>query len=373
VLTLPFCGTQFASCRIGAMHDSPVRKSLRVLLVGTDDESPRLRDVLDASVAPVFQVHHAPNGWEAQRQAVVGTFDALVLDAALSDTDGETLLGRLRAIGVGAPALVLTAVSSDKRLAPESRSAGDGSLPKAEARAGLALARAIVDLVERDALLRELTAAREHAARESADLSTLRDDLATPLGVILGMSHVLLIGQTALDADDRECLEDVHCAAKQASEILHRSSSAAANPKPASRVALVPDPSRVSLPEPGNRIVLIADDDPVTRRMVSATLASDQYSILQAADGQEAWRMIRQHRPAVAILDWQMPVYTGLELSDVIKGGPQLAAMTVIMLTGRSASADREAGVRAGTDLYLTKPFSPEDLIDAVRRALGIS
>ena len=61
-------------------------------------------------------------------------------------------------------------------------------------------------------------------------------------------------------------------------------------------------------------MVLIADDDPATRRLVSATLASDQYSVLQAADGQEAWRLIREHHPAVAILDWQMPVYTDWNL-----------------------------------------------------------
>ena len=102
----------------------------------------------------------------------------------------------------------------------------------------------------------------------------------------------------------------------------------------------------------GSKIVLIADDDPTIRLLVSATLISDQYSVLEAADGEEAWRLIRQHHPAVAILDWEMPGYEGLELTAVIKGDPQLRDMTVIMLTGRSAREDREGWqARAGRSL----------------------
>jgi DNA-binding response OmpR family regulator len=117
--------------------------------------------------------------------------------------------------------------------------------------------------------------------------------------------------------------------------------------------------------------ILVADDDPAIRLLVAATLASDRYSVLEAADGEEAWRLIRQFHPAVAILDWEMPGYEGLELTAVIKGDPQLWDITVIMLTGRTDRADREAGARAAADLYLIKPFSPKDLFDAVERALS--
>jgi DNA-binding response OmpR family regulator len=118
---------------------------------------------------------------------------------------------------------------------------------------------------------------------------------------------------------------------------------------------------------------LIADDDPAIRLLVSATLASDRYSVLQASDGEQAWRLIREHHPAVAILDWQMPVYTGLELTAVIKGDPLVRGMTVIMLTGRSTPEDRQAGARAQADVYLVKPFSPQELLEAVEQALGIN
>jgi CheY-like chemotaxis protein len=103
--------------------------------------------------------------------------------------------------------------------------------------------------------------------------------------------------------------------------------------------------------------------------MVGAILASDQYTVIEAADGEQAWRLMREHRPAVAILDWQMPVYTGLELTDVIKGDPQLRGTTVILLTGRSGQADRDAGARAHADVYLTKPLSPDELLAAVQAA----
>jgi CheY-like chemotaxis protein len=58
---------------------------------------------------------------------------------------------------------------------------------------------------------------------------------------------------------------------------------------------------------PNHKIVLIADDDLAIRLLVSATLVSERYSVLEAADGEEAWRLIRQYHPAVAILDWEMP------------------------------------------------------------------
>ena len=123
---------------------------------------------------------------------------------------------------------------------------------------------------------------------------------------------------------------------------------------------------------PDDKIVLIADDDRAIRLLVSATLVSDRYRVLEAADGEEAWHLIRQYHPAVAILDWEMPVYEGLELTAVIKGDPLLRDMTVIMLTGRRDREDREAGARAQADLYLTNPFSPQELLAAVE-TLGIN
>jgi two-component system, OmpR family, response regulator len=123
----------------------------------------------------------------------------------------------------------------------------------------------------------------------------------------------------------------------------------------------------------GRKVVLIADDDAAIRLLVSATLATDQYSVLEAPDGRKAWRLIGEYHPDVAILDWNMPIYDGLELTAVIKGDPQLWDTKVIMLTGWTTHADREAGARAQADLYLVKPFSPDELLVAVEKALGIN
>ncbi len=118
--------------------------------------------------------------------------------------------------------------------------------------------------------------------------------------------------------------------------------------------------------------VLIADDEPSLRLLVSATLASDQYAICEAADGDEAWDLILEHRPSVAILDVQMPGRTGLELTRALKSDPMLKATRVIMLTSKAQEADIASGLAAGADLYLTKPFSPLELLTVVEQALGI-
>jgi DNA-binding response OmpR family regulator len=336
--------------------------TLRILLVAKDDDQTRvIEHILTASTTPRFEIERAPNGWEAQRQVAVGVYAALVVDDHLSDTDGETLVGRLQAFGLSAPTLLLTSFGATAAV-------GDDTLPKSEALSGSSLIRAIVGLVQRQDLTRQLAAAHEQAEQATAALASLTHDLATPLGVVLGMSHVLLMGETELSADDRLCLEDVAREAQRACEILKRTQAAEAGSSP---VAQVSAPSRAIVAGPGRKVVLIADDDPATRRLVGAVLASDQYTVIEAADGEEAWRLIREHRPEIAILDWQMPVYTGLELTDVIKGDPQMRGMTVIMLTGRSAQADREAGARAHADLYLTKPLAPDELLAAVQAAFA--
>ena len=118
--------------------------------------------------------------------------------------------------------------------------------------------------------------------------------------------------------------------------------------------------------------VLIADDQPSLRLLVSATLASDEMNIIEAADGDEAWRLIEQHHPDLAVLDVQMPGRTGIELTEAIRGSEALAATRIILLTSKAQQPDIEAGLAAGADRYLTKPFSPIELLDEVERALDL-
>jgi len=117
--------------------------------------------------------------------------------------------------------------------------------------------------------------------------------------------------------------------------------------------------------------VLIADDEPNVRLLVTTLVASARYNVLEAADGEEAWALLRRHRPALAILDVQMPGRTGLALARAIKDDPALAGTHVILLTARAQANDVAAGRLAGADAYLTKPFSPLELLGAIEQALA--
>lgn len=114
------------------------------------------------------------------------------------------------------------------------------------------------------------------------------------------------------------------------------------------------------------RTILVADDEGAIRLLLRVTLGTDQYEILEACDGDEAWSLIQQHRPVVALLDVAMPGKTGLDLARAIKANPETAGTRVIMLTSKSQQADVEAGLAAGADFYLTKPFSPHELLQAI-------
>ena len=116
--------------------------------------------------------------------------------------------------------------------------------------------------------------------------------------------------------------------------------------------------------------VLIADDESSMRLLVHATIESDDYKVIEAADGNEAWTLIQQYKPSLVLLDVQMPGRTGLEILGSIKSDPALKATRVILLTAKALEADVEAGMIAGADFYLTKPFSPLDLLTRVEEAL---
>ncbi len=124
---------------------------------------------------------------------------------------------------------------------------------------------------------------------------------------------------------------------------------------------------------PARQTVLIADDEPSLRLLVSITIASDQYRVLEAEDGDEAWELLLQYRPAVALLDVAMPGRTGLELTRAIRAHRELAATRVILLTAKAQAADLRAGREAGADHYLTKPFSPLELLTLLERTLALS
>ena len=124
--------------------------------------------------------------------------------------------------------------------------------------------------------------------------------------------------------------------------------------------------------QPSQKTVLIADDEPSLRLLVAATIASEQITVLEAADGDEAWTLIEQHRPELVLLDVQMPGQTGIELTRRIRSTPDLTETRVVILTSKAQETDVADGLAAGADLYLTKPFSPISLLTYVAQTLGV-
>lgn len=108
--------------------------------------------------------------------------------------------------------------------------------------------------------------------------------------------------------------------------------------------------------------LLIAEDDPFFRRILEQLLGSE-FDISTAGDGTVAWTMLEQDDgPRLAILDWVMPGLSGPEVCRLVRTTPQVASAYLILLTDKNSAADITAGLRAGADDYLTKPFDPGEL-----------
>jgi CheY-like chemotaxis protein len=110
--------------------------------------------------------------------------------------------------------------------------------------------------------------------------------------------------------------------------------------------------------------VLVVDDDPFIRKLVATTLEDVAgFDLVEAGDGQEALELASREPPAVVLLDIDMPRLDGLEACRRLRSEPTTAEATIVMLTASAGpEAEREAE-EAGADLYLTKPFSPLELL----------
>ena len=119
--------------------------------------------------------------------------------------------------------------------------------------------------------------------------------------------------------------------------------------------------------------ILMADDDRIVRRIVVAKLSGLGYEVREAEDGQEALDLIEGGEvPDLLITDSLMPRMNGLELVRSIRSSPDdgLSALPVIMLTSRQSELDVIEGLETGLDDYVTKPFSPDELVARVRTVL---
>ncbi|MAG36271.1 MAG: two-component system response regulator [Dehalococcoidia bacterium] len=117
--------------------------------------------------------------------------------------------------------------------------------------------------------------------------------------------------------------------------------------------------------------VLVVDDHLSLRLLVATILDNPDYEVLEARDGHEALALALTHRPDLVLLDVMMPEMNGLEVCRTIKSDPRLAGTKVVMLTAKARPRDEGAGIAAGADAYLTKPFKPRELQALVEQLLN--
>ena len=114
--------------------------------------------------------------------------------------------------------------------------------------------------------------------------------------------------------------------------------------------------------------ILIADDDESVRGLLKATLPKDGYDVLEAGDGSEALELLAGNAFDLVLLDWNMPKRSGAHVLDELKRrNPELP---VVVLTAQHQPTHRELAERLGVDAFLTKPFSPLELLDTIERLL---
>lgn len=118
-------------------------------------------------------------------------------------------------------------------------------------------------------------------------------------------------------------------------------------------------------------LVLVADDDEDILALVSLRLRRLGYRVVEAVDGEAALARVAEERPALAILDLMMPRLDGYEVIRRLRAGPETASLPVILLSARARSTDAAAGLEAGADAFLSKPFRADELAEAIRGLLG--
>lgn len=116
--------------------------------------------------------------------------------------------------------------------------------------------------------------------------------------------------------------------------------------------------------------ILAADDDKTILRLVKMHLEKQGYTVTTANNGRDALQAAITAPPDLMVLDVEMPEMTGLEVLTKLRENPTTAELPVIMLTGRDTDTDVYTGWQTGANVYLTKPFRPEELIKFARQAL---
>ncbi len=117
-------------------------------------------------------------------------------------------------------------------------------------------------------------------------------------------------------------------------------------------------------------LVLIVEDEAALVTLLRYNLEKEGFAVCEAADGEEALVRIAERKPDVVLLDWMLPLVSGIEVCRQIRRHPSLRSLPVVMLTARGEEGDRVRGLNSGADDYVVKPFSPSELIARLRAVM---
>ena len=116
--------------------------------------------------------------------------------------------------------------------------------------------------------------------------------------------------------------------------------------------------------------ILIADDEPNQLELMDFNLTNAGFSIIKARNGKEAIELIENHSPDLIILDWMMPKMSGIDVCRTLRSRSETKQIPIIILSARSEDSDKSLGLDTGADDYISKPFSPKELISRVKALL---
>lgn len=117
--------------------------------------------------------------------------------------------------------------------------------------------------------------------------------------------------------------------------------------------------------------ILIVDDEPNIVLSLEFLMRKHGYTVTTASDGEEALRLVDEHKPDLVLLDVMMPRMDGYQVCEVLRGRDDLKDLRIIMLTAKGRDVEREKGLSMGADEYITKPFSTQEVVTRVEQVLG--
>ncbi|MFA7278470.1 MAG: phosphate regulon transcriptional regulator PhoB [Sterolibacterium sp.] len=116
--------------------------------------------------------------------------------------------------------------------------------------------------------------------------------------------------------------------------------------------------------------ILVVEDEPAIQTLIAANLKRAGHNVLMAVDAESALKQVNQVLPDLILLDWMLPGMSGIDLARKLRGEQRTKEIPIIMLTARSDENDKVLGLETGADDYITKPFSPRELLARTKAVL---